>query len=85
MFVKRQRSWELPDSEATPEHVFLNRRSFVAGGAALAAGGLVGRAPAWADTLPGLYPAKRNPAYTLDRPLTPESANTDYNNYSGCW
>ena len=43
-----------------------------------------GRSPAFAqaaDPSAGLYPAKRNEAFTLDRPLTPESVNGQYNNF----
>jgi len=28
MLIKRPRGWELPESQATPEAVFLNRRHF---------------------------------------------------------
>jgi len=33
------------------------------------------------DPNPGLYPAKRNAAYVVDRELTPENIVTSYNNY----
>ena len=43
MNIIRKRGWELPESEATPEAVFFNRRSVIAGlagaGALLAGGG----------------------------------------------
>ena len=32
--VIRRRGWEIPDSALTPDHLFFNRRSFVAGAAA---------------------------------------------------
>ena len=38
------------------------------------------RRPA-ADPSAGLYPAKRNERYTLDRPLTDEKLATTYNNF----
>ena len=38
-----------------------------------------GSAPA--STVSHLYPAKPNPAYTLDRPLTPEHVASKYNNF----
>ena len=85
MLIRNQDTSFIAEREATPEHVFLNRRAFVAGGAALAGGLMVaGGRPAFAaDTDPSasLYPAKSNPAYTIDRPVTPESANTNYNNF----
>ena len=43
MLIKRRRGWELPESAATPEDVFHQRRSLIKGLAAgpiLAAGGL---------------------------------------------
>src|SRR5262249_22716088 len=33
------------------------------------------------DPTKDLYPAKRNEAYTLDRPVTDEKINTSYNNF----
>ncbi len=85
MLIRNRDTSFIAEREATPEHVFLNRRAFVAGGAALAGGLMVaGGRPAFAaDTDPSasLYPAKSNPAYTIDRPVTLESANTNYNNF----
>jgi sulfoxide reductase catalytic subunit YedY len=87
MPVIRRRPWALPDSAATPEAVFLDRRRLLAGGAALAAGAFlptaapaqrIGDAP---DPSAGLYPARRNPAYALDRPVTDEAVNLNYNNF----
>lgn len=82
MLIRPTRRWELPDAEATPEHLFLDRRALVAGGAAIAAGlGLPRPALAQADPSAGLYPAKRNEAFTLDRELTPERVSGSYNNF----
>lgn len=92
MLIKKKRGWEMRESEATPEHVFLQRRTLmkaVAAGTILAAGGaLVGdllpgaaQAADPADPTADLYPAKRNPRYTLDRPVTDEKEVTIYNNY----
>ena len=86
MHVIRRRGWEIPEREATPEHIFLNRRAFLAGtGAAalalspeLAAAQRVTDLP---DPSASLYPAKRNEKYTLDRPVTDEKINTNYNNF----
>lgn len=42
MVVKKKRGWEIPENQATPESVFLNRRNLtkgIAAGAILAAGG----------------------------------------------
>ena len=83
MLDHRRRGWEIPASETTPESIFLNRRAFFVGaGAALTVAGLLRRAHADdADPTTGLYPAKRNPAYTLDRDVTPEKVNLHYNNF----
>jgi methionine sulfoxide reductase catalytic subunit len=85
MLIKRRRGWELPDSAAVDEAVYLDRRRLVQGLAAgsILASGVLGARPAFADADPsaGLYPAKRNPKYTLDRPLTDEKYPTSYNNF----
>src|SRR5216683_11524 len=90
MLVKRKRGWELRESEATPEAVFHDRRRVVQAmgfGALIAAAGggdlAIGEAMAAveADPSAGLYPAKRNPRYTLDRPITDEKLATTYNNF----
>ena len=90
MHIRRKRGWELPDSAATPEFVYLSRRDFarsIAAGPALLAlgGGIMGEAsPAAADDADPsakLYPVKRNETYKLDRPLTPADMVTSYNNY----
>ena len=84
MLIRRLRGWELPEREVTPEALFLNRRAILASGAGLLAAGTIGSPflarPARADTA-GLYPAKHDDAYTIDRPVTPEADNTNYNNF----
>ncbi len=80
MLIRRNRGWEIPESQATPESIFLNRRSLIGGAAGLAAGSLIGGG-ARAAGEGGLYPAQRNDAYTLDRALTPEKFSGDYNNF----
>ena len=35
MLIKHRRAWDMPESAITPESVFLNRRSLLAGGVAL--------------------------------------------------
>ncbi|OYW35066.1 MAG: mononuclear molybdenum enzyme YedY, partial [Azorhizobium sp. 12-66-6] len=86
MLIRRKRGWEIPESQATPESVFLSRRALLGAGAGLiGAGALPGLAAAQgagpADPSASLYPAKRNPTYTLDRPVTPEAAASTVNNY----
>ena len=88
MNVIRRRGWEIPERLATPEHLFFNRRAFLAGGAsALALAPRTASAQRVADLakLPDpsadLYPAKRNETYKLDRPITDEKINDHYNNF----
>ena len=85
MLVKAKRGWEMPESAATPESVYLNRREWLAAagaGTVLAAvGPLPTLAGASADPSASLYPFKRNETYKLDRTITSEMLATTYNNY----
>jgi sulfoxide reductase catalytic subunit YedY len=84
MNVIRRRGWELPERVATPEHLFFNRRSFLAAtSAALVAPGLAAAQGPEDSSDPSahLYPVKRNEKYVLDRPITDEAINTTYNNF----
>src|SRR4029077_3086905 len=86
MHVIRRRGWEIPESRATPEHLFLNRRAFLTatGAAAITLSpelALAQRAADLPDPTASLYPVKRNEKYTLDRPVTDEKINTNYNNF----
>ncbi|MBL8230540.1 MAG: protein-methionine-sulfoxide reductase catalytic subunit MsrP [Bryobacterales bacterium] len=76
MLIRIRKGWEIPEREATPESVYFNRRQILR-----AAGlfGLIGGADAAESK--SLYPAKRNPEFTLDRPVTEEWAATGYNNF----
>src|SRR5262245_54611100 len=87
MNVIRRRGWEMPESRATPEHLFFTRRAFLGSPAGAASIGLapelalpqrVGDQP---DPTIDLYPGKRNEKYTLDRPVTDEKINANYNNF----
>ena len=85
MHVIRRRGWEIPERLATPEHLFLDRRAVLAGSAAALAlapaTALAQRVADLPDPTKDLYPAKRNEAFTLDRPVTEEKINTNYNNF----
>jgi sulfoxide reductase catalytic subunit YedY len=89
MLIRRKKGWELPDRAATPEAVFLERRALIK---AMGLGSLLapGLATAFAarmaqaadeDPSAGLYPFKRNPRYTLDRPITDPKYSENYNNF----
>jgi len=80
MLIKIPRGWEMPERQATPESVYMNRRAFLAGAAAASA--LAGgSAQAATGPAAGLYPPKRNELFKLDRKLTPEDYATQYNNF----
>ena len=83
MLIKRKRGWEIPESEATPEAVFLNRRQLMAGSAGLIGGSLagVGALAQYADPTFDLYPARRNDKYKIEGDITPERYSADYNNF----
>jgi len=85
MLIRRKKGWELPESAATDEAVFHGRRRLIKGIAAgpILAPVLLGGRGALADEDPSasLYPAKRNPKYTLDRPLTDAKYPESYNNF----
>ena len=80
MLIKIPKGWEIPEREATPEAVFMNRRSLLAGAGMLGLDALLA-GTAKANTHADLYPAKRNSKYILDRPITPEAAATGFNNF----
>lgn len=84
MHILRRPGWWLPETAATPEAVYVNRRHFLAaGGATMAAGILPSAATAQdaADPSASLYPFARNDKYKLDRAVTPEPINANYNNF----
>jgi sulfoxide reductase catalytic subunit YedY len=85
MNVIRRPDWALPDSAATPEAVFVNRRAILRGmglgaaGAALMAGGARAIGPE-----PAAWPggAALNPAFAdAGRPVTDEDAAARFNNF----
>ncbi|MBT4428106.1 MAG: protein-methionine-sulfoxide reductase catalytic subunit MsrP [Rhodospirillaceae bacterium] len=92
MLIKRNKGWEIAESQATPESVFLNRRTLLKGAGAI--GGMVAAGAALpgmalaghkesdeVDPSAGLYPVAQNETYRMDRQLTPEKFATHYNNY----
>src|SRR5437660_4599769 len=86
MHVIRRRGWQIPERLATPEHLFFNRRALLAasGAAALSLSpkmALAQRISDLPDPTKDLYPASRSEKYTLDRPVTDEKINTNYNNF----
>lgn len=88
MHYHRRPSWRLPESAATPEHVFWNRRAFLRGAAGLAGAAAlpsVAHAQTGRDLTPGAAFAPRpamNAAYAdAGRAITDETLNSQYNNF----
>jgi sulfoxide reductase catalytic subunit YedY len=83
MLIKIKKSWHIAERDATPEGIYLNRRSLIKGlaGAAIAAPliGLPHAAIAKAER--AAMAAQRNEKYILDRDITPEEENLKYNNF----
>jgi sulfoxide reductase catalytic subunit YedY len=92
MLIKIPKGWEIPERKVTPEHVYLNRRKFLArasAGLVAGVGGLIMPGDAGFSLLAKQEPAQalaplkapRNPEYKTDRPITAERIATGYNNY----
>ncbi len=84
MHIRKTPSWQLKEADATPEAVFLNRRQIMAGGlaaGAIAASGGLNISKAFAREGRAALDATKNEAFTLDRDLTPEDVNLNYNNF----
>jgi sulfoxide reductase catalytic subunit YedY len=75
--------WAVPEAKVTPEHIFLNRRQWLASVGAIAAASVAGgKAFAAQPKDPWDPKAPLNPAYAdPGRPVTPEDVNTTYNNF----
>lgn len=84
-YIIKRPGWHLPDREATPESVYLNRRRFLA---AMGAGGLAlagytpGVAAQSARPGPPLPDFERNPEFAdAGRPLSEQQLVESYNNF----
>ena len=97
MLIKSKRGWELPESAATPESIYLDRRTLakaIAAGPMIAAASALPFASASAsevmelvgeqiadDPTNDLYPAPLNDTYPANREITDEELNSTYNNF----
>ncbi len=95
MLIKTRAGWELPESAATPQAIFEDRRRLLkglaagpillSGAAALLAAcedaGPAVAAAAGEDPTKDLYPVKRNLGFRGGRPMTDEKWATSYNNF----
>jgi methionine sulfoxide reductase catalytic subunit len=74
MLIRKPPPWQIPEREATPESLYLNRRRFLEMSAAAAVMAVAVRGDE--NPKPGV---KRNEKYSLDRPLTEEKAAARHN------
>lgn len=84
MLIKQKRSFDISENAVTPEAIYLNRRRFMKGVAAvsLAAGSGLAAASAFQERSRELADlAHSKSAYTVDEDLTPYDAVTQYNNF----
>src|SRR3970040_2619254 len=91
MHYLRRPDWAISERERTPEAAFMDRRRFLQAAVGVLAGGVAGVTPLAlaaekapqdpTDRTLELYPAKRNPKFTLDRPLTQEAVAAPFNNF----
>ena len=85
MLIRSRKPWDVIDYKTTDENFYLNRRSLLRAmgfaGAGLASASFAPLASsARAASITG-FPATRNPAFTLDRPVTVEEEATTYTNF----
>ncbi|MBF0278276.1 MAG: protein-methionine-sulfoxide reductase catalytic subunit MsrP [SAR324 cluster bacterium] len=79
MFVRIKKSWELPESDVTPESIYVQRRTLLkAAGFSLAAGLI----PTTSMGTSAGFPSNLNPKYPAgDLNVTKEDLITSYNNF----
>ncbi|MBS0219470.1 MAG: protein-methionine-sulfoxide reductase catalytic subunit MsrP [Proteobacteria bacterium] len=89
MLIKRSTGWQLPERQATPEGLYLDRRRLVqamglglaASAASLALPGVAAADDKAVDPTAHFYPPKRNDKFGDPTPVTPERLAITYNNY----
>lgn len=85
MLIKTLKSWQLSESDATPESIYRERRTFMKGTAAAITGGIAGSllgTEAFAAWQPGeKLPDVIKSDYAVDEPSTPYKDVTGYNNF----
>ncbi len=83
MLIKIKKSWQIAERDATPENIYMNRRSLLKNIAATALAtpfiGMAHGALAQQERLQ--LAALRNEKYKINREMTPEEENLKYNNF----
>ncbi len=78
MLIKKRTGIEIPSSEITPRHIYLSRRKFMKGAAALAGSSLLAACASPNEELAtAVPPSDTGAATTAPLPTTAPSANTD--------
>ena len=91
-FIKIPKGWEIPESQATPESDYINRRKFIKNMGMASAGALLFSTAACADKKKGVakqlepyqeqtLAAENNANFTIKRQMTDELVAATYNNY----
>lgn len=87
MLIRSKPTWEISESQVTPEAAFLDRRRFLAGMLTAAGGAASGvalasrTARASQDPSADFYPVPNNPAFTAEREIAPVEITSRYNNF----
>jgi methionine sulfoxide reductase catalytic subunit len=83
MHIIRRKGWEISEHHATPEHIAFSRRAALGLAGGVAAGLILPSHARADDPAPtdNLHPYPRNEAFTLDRAVTAEKINANYNNF----
>lgn len=83
VYIKIHRSWEIPEREATSEEGYLefSRRSLLRKTAMAGLAALFPTPLTPSDPKESIVAARRNPKYTLDRPITKEEVASRINNF----
>ncbi len=80
MYIRKKKSWEILEKDATPESIFLNRRQLLQSTGMAGVSLIFGNATSFAAPIDG-FPPIRNAEYTLDRAITSEKDATTYTNF----
>jgi sulfoxide reductase catalytic subunit YedY len=81
MWIRKKRSWDIPESEVTDYQVYLNRRQFINGAAGLAAAGAMPFSFAAKAPTGETFADLKQSAFSTEEKLTTYESITTYNNF----